>query len=67
VKYKTVVDVGGLLDDVAFKLAKRFLDFNGVVQDLLEIITGALKDIESMDFQSYSRLTKFCVHKQFYT
>jgi hypothetical protein len=57
VKYKTVVDVGGLLDDVAFELAKRFPDFNGVVQDLLEIITGAFKDIESVDFQSNCLLT----------
>jgi precorrin-6B methylase 2 len=57
-KYKTVVDVGGSLGDVSIELAKRFPDIKCVVQDLPEVIVGAPKNIDRVEFQSYDFFTE---------
>jgi predicted O-methyltransferase YrrM len=56
--YKTIVDVGGSHGAVMIELAKQNPEMKCVVQDLPEVISGAPKDIERVDFQPYNFFTE---------
>ncbi|KAF2707636.1 S-adenosyl-L-methionine-dependent methyltransferase [Pleomassaria siparia CBS 279.74] len=56
--HKVVVDVGGSQGDVALGLVKRFPEIKCVVQDLPEVIAGAPKDVERVEFQGYDFFTE---------
>jgi hypothetical protein len=57
-EYKTVVDVGGSQGDLARVLVQRFPDIKIVVQDLPEVIAGAPKAVERVEFQTHDFFTE---------
>lgn len=57
VTYKIIVDLGDLQGNVGLELNKCFLNIKCVVQDLPEVIAGAQKDVDRVEFWIYDFFT----------